>query len=129
MPARQTHPALAAHVLKALQERNHLDPALVDDVIMGCVMQVGEQSLNIGRNCSGFRGSRMVRICVSQGIWSIPKMVCKLTSPRRCSKANSEGSLRAKRAKAAWRTSASGNVALASLRWSGIVAKRALSNV
>ena len=45
------HPAdLAAHVLKALQERNGLDPALVDDVIMGCVMQVGEQSLNIGRN-------------------------------------------------------------------------------
>jgi acetyl-CoA acyltransferase len=45
------HPAdLAAHVLKALQERNGLDPAIVDDVIMGCVMQVGEQSLNIGRN-------------------------------------------------------------------------------
>jgi acetyl-CoA acyltransferase len=45
------HPAeLAAHVLTALQERNDLDPALVDDVIMGCVMQVGEQSLNIGRN-------------------------------------------------------------------------------
>ena len=45
------HPAdLAAHVLKALQERNDLEPAIVDDVIMGCVMQVGEQSLNIGRN-------------------------------------------------------------------------------
>jgi acetyl-CoA acyltransferase len=45
------HPAaLAAHVLKALQQRNDLDPALVDDVVMGCVMQVGEQSLNIGRN-------------------------------------------------------------------------------
>jgi acetyl-CoA acyltransferase len=45
------HPAdLAAHVLKALEERNGLDPALVDDVVMGCVMQVGEQSLNIGRN-------------------------------------------------------------------------------
>ena len=45
------HPAdLAAHVLKALQERSGFDPAIVDDVIMGCVMQVGEQSLNIGRN-------------------------------------------------------------------------------
>ncbi len=45
------HPAaLAAEVLKAIAERNHLDPAEVDDVIMGCVMQVGEQSLNIGRN-------------------------------------------------------------------------------
>ncbi len=45
------HPVdLAAHVLKALQERNNLDPSMVDDVIMGCVSQVGEQSLNIGRN-------------------------------------------------------------------------------
>ena len=45
------HPVdLAAHVLKALAERSGLDPAMVDDVIMGCVMQVGEQSLNIGRN-------------------------------------------------------------------------------
>jgi len=45
------HPVdLAAETLKALTERNDLDPALVDDVIMGCVMQVGAQSLNIGRN-------------------------------------------------------------------------------
>ncbi len=45
------HPAdLAAEVLKALAERNNLDPALVDDVIMGCVMQVGAQSVNVGRN-------------------------------------------------------------------------------
>ena len=45
------HPAaLAAHVLKSLEERNSLNPESIDDVIMGCVMQVGEQSLNIGRN-------------------------------------------------------------------------------
>jgi acetyl-CoA acyltransferase len=45
------HPAsLAAHALKALAERNNLDPATVDDVIMGCVMQVGEQSANIARS-------------------------------------------------------------------------------
>ncbi len=45
------HPAdLAAETLKALAERNNLDPALVDDVVMGCVMQVGSQGLNIGRN-------------------------------------------------------------------------------
>ncbi len=45
------HPAsLAAHVLKAIAERNRLDPALVDDVVMGCVMQVGPQALNVGRN-------------------------------------------------------------------------------
>lgn len=45
------HPVdLAAQVLKALAERNGLDPALVDDVIMGCVTQVGEQALNVARN-------------------------------------------------------------------------------
>jgi acetyl-CoA acyltransferase len=41
---------LASESLKALVERNDLDSAMVDDVIMGCVMQVGEQSLNVGRN-------------------------------------------------------------------------------
>jgi acetyl-CoA acyltransferase len=41
---------LASEALKAVAERNQLDPALVDDVIMGCVMQVAEQSLNVGRN-------------------------------------------------------------------------------
>ena len=47
------HPAdLAAETLKALVERNDVDPAIVDDVIMGCVMQVGEQALNIGRNAT-----------------------------------------------------------------------------
>jgi acetyl-CoA acyltransferase len=45
------HPVdLAAETLKALAERNSLDPALVDDVIMGCVMQAGAQALNVGRN-------------------------------------------------------------------------------
>jgi acetyl-CoA acyltransferase len=45
------HPAdLAGLTLKALAERNGLDPAQIEDVIMGCVMQVGAQSLNIGRN-------------------------------------------------------------------------------
>jgi len=45
------HPAdLAAETLKALAERNELDPALIDDVVMGCVMQVGDQAINVGRN-------------------------------------------------------------------------------
>jgi acetyl-CoA acyltransferase len=45
------HPVdLAAETLKALVERNDLDPGLIDDVIMGCVMQVGAQAVNIGRN-------------------------------------------------------------------------------
>jgi acetyl-CoA acyltransferase len=48
---RNWHPVdLASEALKALQERNKLDPALIDDVIMGCVMQVSEQALNVGRN-------------------------------------------------------------------------------
>ncbi|MEI7887563.1 MAG: thiolase family protein [Actinomycetes bacterium] len=45
------HPVdLAAEALKALAERNSLDPAIIDDVIMGCVMQAGAQALNVGRN-------------------------------------------------------------------------------
>jgi len=44
------HPAdLAAQVIDALLERTNADPALVDDVIMGCVLQAGEQSGCIGR--------------------------------------------------------------------------------
>ena len=47
------HPVdLAAHVLRTLVERSDFDPALLDDVIMGCVSQVGEQGLNIGRNAT-----------------------------------------------------------------------------
>ena len=45
------HPAdLAGETLKALVKRNDLDPALIDDVIMGCVMQVGAQAVNVARN-------------------------------------------------------------------------------
>ncbi len=45
------HPAdLAAAVLDSLIERTDADPALVDDVVMGCVMQVGQQATNIARN-------------------------------------------------------------------------------
>jgi acetyl-CoA acyltransferase len=41
---------IAAETLKALAERNDLDPAIVEDVIMGCVSQVGAQAVNVGRN-------------------------------------------------------------------------------
>jgi acetyl-CoA acetyltransferase family protein len=45
------HPVdLGAEVLNALVRRNHLDPIEVEDVILGCTMQVGEQALNAGRN-------------------------------------------------------------------------------
>ena len=47
------HPVdLLSEVLKAIVERNDLDPALVDDVIAGCVTQTGEQSVNVARNAA-----------------------------------------------------------------------------
>ncbi len=47
------HPVdLAAHTLDALVGRTGVDPGLVEDVIMGCVMQVGDQAGNIGRNAA-----------------------------------------------------------------------------
>jgi acetyl-CoA acetyltransferase family protein len=47
------HPVdLAAIVLREIVARNDLDPALVEDVIMGCVMQVGEQGINIARSAA-----------------------------------------------------------------------------
>jgi acetyl-CoA acyltransferase len=45
------HPVdLLGHTLRTLVERNRLDPALIDDVIAGCVGQAGEQAFNIARN-------------------------------------------------------------------------------
>ena len=45
------HPVdLAAEIMQTLVQRNGIDPATIDDVVMGCVMQVGEQSLNVARN-------------------------------------------------------------------------------
>jgi len=44
------HPAdLSAHVLRSIVQRTGIDPALVDDVVWGCVSQVGEQTFDIGR--------------------------------------------------------------------------------
>ncbi len=45
------HPAdMAARVLDSLVERSGVDPAAIEDVIMGCVGQVGEQAFHVGRN-------------------------------------------------------------------------------
>ncbi|MCB1636858.1 MAG: acetyl-CoA C-acetyltransferase, partial [Xanthomonadales bacterium] len=45
------HPAdLLARVLDALVQRTAVDPGAIDDVIVGCVSQVGEQSFHIGRS-------------------------------------------------------------------------------
>jgi acetyl-CoA acyltransferase len=47
----EVHPVdLSAHVLRALMDRTGIDPAVVDDVVWGCVSQVGEQAINVGRN-------------------------------------------------------------------------------
>src|SRR3990172_1285426 len=47
----KNHPVeTSALLLTALQERNHLDPEIVDDVIYGCVSEGGAQSTNLARN-------------------------------------------------------------------------------
>ena len=43
---------LAAQPLVALLKRNNLEPSLVEDVVMGCTMTVGEQAMNIARNAA-----------------------------------------------------------------------------
>ncbi len=45
-------PTLAAFAIRAAVERSGVDPAEIDDVIMGCAMQQGVQALNVGRNAA-----------------------------------------------------------------------------
>src|SRR5437879_629879 len=48
---KDVHPVvLAAMALREVTHRSGIDPALVEDVVMGCVSQVGEQGINIARN-------------------------------------------------------------------------------
>jgi acetyl-CoA acetyltransferase family protein len=61
---------LAAMALRALVERSGVDPGEIEDVIMGCVSQVGEQALNIGRNAALAAG--------------FPETVCGTTVDRQC---------------------------------------------
>ncbi len=61
---------LAAHVLRALVERAGVDPAAVEDVILGCVDQLGEQGFNIARNAALIAG--------------FPLDVCGVTLDRMC---------------------------------------------
>src|ERR1700748_492408 len=45
------HPVdLGGTIINALVDKTKIDPAMVDDVIMGCVSQVGEQAINVARN-------------------------------------------------------------------------------
>ena len=61
---------LAAHVLRQLVERTTIDPAEVQDVILGCVDQLGEQGMNIARNAALIAG--------------FPLDVCGTTLDRMC---------------------------------------------
>jgi acetyl-CoA C-acetyltransferase len=63
---------LAAQTLAALKERNKLDPAMIDDVVLGCVDPVGEAGGDIARVaaiCAGFGdgvpGVQINRFCAS----------------------------------------------------------------
>ena len=49
---------LSAHVLKALAERSGIDPAVVEDVVWGCVGQVGEQASTSPGTLSSARAGR-----------------------------------------------------------------------
>ena len=70
---KEWHPVdLMAEAMGAMVERNGFDPGLIDDVVMGCVMQVGEQSTNIARNAvlaagwpEGVPGTTIDRQCGS----------------------------------------------------------------
>jgi len=77
------HPVdLGAHALRALVERTGIDPGAVDDVIMGCVSQIGPQSLDIARNA--WLSAACPRACPaspSTGSAGPPSRPC--TSPRR----------------------------------------------
>src|SRR5713101_2207801 len=81
------HPVdLMAQVLSALVQRTGVDTNLVEDVIIGCVSQVGEQSLNVGRNAA----SRLVfpKQCLALPlIVSVGRASRQSTSPRRESSA------------------------------------------
>jgi acetyl-CoA acetyltransferase family protein len=61
---------LAAHVLGGLVERVGLDPGVIEDVEMGCVTQIGEQALDVGRIATLVAG------------W--PETVCASTIDRQC---------------------------------------------
>src|SRR3984893_17656225 len=68
---------LSAHVLNALVTRNGFDPAVVDDVIWGCVQQVGQQAGNVGRMAvlaagwpESVPGTTVDRQCAAAGLVS-----------------------------------------------------------
>ncbi len=83
------HPVdLAAHVLRAALARTGLAPEAVDDVVLGCVTQVGEQGLNVARGAVlaaglpiGLAGKTVNRLCGS-GLQAVDDVACQVLSGR-----------------------------------------------
>lgn len=64
-------PAMGGHAVRAAVEKAGIDPASIDDVVMGCVAQQGTQSYNMGRLCGVAAG--------------LPETVSGMTMDRQCS--------------------------------------------
>jgi len=83
------HPVdLAAHVLRAALERTGLAAEAVDDVVLGCVTQVGEQGLNVARGAVlaaglpiGLAGKTVNRLCGS-GLQAVDDVACEVLCGR-----------------------------------------------
>jgi acetyl-CoA acyltransferase len=83
------HPVdLAAHVLRAALERTRIPPEAVDDVVLGCVTQVGEQGLNVARGAVlaaglpiGLAGKTVNRLCGS-GLQAVDDVACAVLAGR-----------------------------------------------
>ena len=81
---KEWHPVdLAAETLNALVERNGLDPAIVDDVVMGCVMQVGEQAGERRPQRGARRRLARARCRARRSTASAARASRRRTSPRR----------------------------------------------
>jgi acetyl-CoA acyltransferase len=84
-----THPVdLAAHVLKAALERVRIPAEAVDDVVLGCVTQVGEQGLNVARGAVlaaglpiGLAAKTVNRLCGS-GLQAVDDAACEVLTGR-----------------------------------------------
>ncbi len=63
-------PALGGHVIRAMMARQDIDPALIDDVVMGAAAQQGTQGYNLGRLCATASG--------------LPDTVAGMTMDRQC---------------------------------------------
>ena len=76
------HPAdLGAKVLDELVTRLDMDPALVDDVVFGCVDQVGAQSGNVARNAIGIPNATQIAVLRLKNRKSTAKTIQRPLNP------------------------------------------------